>query len=91
MRSCGNKVFGFSDVIIGQITNLGMKMGRENRLFSPKENFAYRAHLLFLNIAAAMDINQLILVSEGRVDEMILTRVEQVKQQRYEEIQRRKV
>jgi len=43
-----------------------------------------------LRVTAAMDINQLILAGEGRVDEMILTRVEQLEQQRSEEIQRRK-
>ena len=65
-----------------------MRSGSE--FFTKGENFAYRANLFFLRVTAAMDINQLILAGEGRVDEMTLTRVEQLEQQRSEEIQRRK-
>lgn len=37
-----------------------------------------------------MDINQLILARDGRVDEMFLVRAEELKQSRGEEIERRK-
>ena len=65
-------------------------MGKENRLFSWKENLGYRTNLFLLNMAAAMDINQLILARDGRVDEMFLVRAEELKQNRREEIERRK-
>lgn len=82
------KFFGFGDVIIGQVRNLEMRMGKENKLFSKPENLNYYWEMFGL-VLRGIDYTTQTFLAIYRPEETAVVQMGELKRRREAEICKR--